>query len=243
MNLIKKRENIKVIALARSREKVNEIFSDEFAQNDALNSINFIYQDISLPISQEIQCDYIIHTANPTTSKFFMTNSVEVIDSIYTGTKRILDYGFSHKVKGIVYLSSMEVFGSINSEKRISEEDLGYLDIQNIRSCYSEGKRLTELLCKSYAEEYHLPVKVTRLAQTFGAGVPSTENRVFAQFARSATKGENIILHTKGQSVGNYCYTTDVIRALILLLFEDTNGVFTLLSMRKRQEQLKKWLN
>lgn len=216
---------VHVIALARNPQKVHDIFGD-FKEH-----IEFIYQDITVPIPDDITCDYIIHTANSTASKYFMTNPIEVIESIYTGTREILRFGTKHKVRGIVYLSSMEVFGRVDCENRIGEAELGYLDIQNVRSCYSEGKRLAELLCKSYAVEYGLPVRVARLAQTFGAGVPKTENRVFAQFARSALYGENIVLHTKGQSVGNYCYTADVIRALLLLLQDGENGdVYTVVN-------------
>lgn len=217
--------DIHVIGFARNPQKIESIFG-EMAEN-----VNFIYQDISEPLPDSIECDFIIHTANSTTSNFFITNPVEVIESIYEGTKRILDYGVEHDVKGIVYLSSMEVFGKVDSSQRIGEKELGYLDIQNVRSCYSEGKRLAELLCKSYAIEYDLPVKVARLAQTFGAGVPKTENRVFAQFARCAIKGEDIVLHTLGRSVGNYCYTVDVIRALLLLLKEGESGdVYTVVN-------------
>ena len=35
---------------------------------------------------------------------------------------------------------------------------------------------------------------------------------------------ENIILHTKGQSVSNFCYITDVLSALVLLLFKGECG-------------------
>lgn len=209
--------DIHVIGLARNSDKVKSMFPED-------KNLSFVYQDIISPLSDEIECDYIVHTANSTTSKYFMTNPVEVIESIYTGTKQVLNYALKHKVKGIVYLSSMEVFGEVHTEARLSEEQLGYLDIQNIRSCYSESKRLAELLCKSYAEEYGLPVCVARLAQTFGAGIPKSENRVFAQFARSSVMGRNIVLHTNGQSMGNYCYTTDVIKALILLLKEGKKG-------------------
>lgn len=209
---------VEVIAFARNPEKTSSMFGE------VRKNIHFVYQDITAPIPDEIDCDFIIHTANSTASRFFITNPVEVIDSIYAGTRAVLNYGLKHKVKGVVYLSSMEVFGKVESEHRIGEKELGYLDIQSIRSCYSEGKRLAELLCKSYAEEYGLPVRVARLAQTFGAGVTKTENRVFAQFARSALKGENIILHTKGESIGNYCYTADVIRAILLLLHKGESG-------------------
>ncbi len=210
-------DTIHVYAMARSKEKVQMVFADEFAAG-CMSNVQFFYQDICTAVPDELECDYIIHTANSTTSAFFLTNPVEVIESIYTGTKRILDFAMEKGVKGVVYLSSMEVFGRIDSEEKISEEQIGYLDIHNIRSCYSEGKRLAELLCTAYANEYGLPVKIARLAQTFGAGVPKQENRVFAQFAKSAIKGESIVLHTKGQAVGNYCYTVDTIRALLLLL-------------------------
>ena len=216
-------DSITVIALARSADKVHDVFADEL-EEERLDKIQFIYQDICESIPCDLHCDYIVHTANSTTSKYFISNPVEVIESIYTGTKRVLEYAAQGHVKGIVYLSSMEVFGQVDAEARICENQLGYLDIHNIRSCYSEGKRLAELLCTSYESEYQLPVRIARLAQTFGAGVHKTENRVFAQFARSAIRGEDIVLHTKGQSIGNYCYTADVIRALLLLLMEGKNG-------------------
>ena len=209
---------IRIIGLARNPEKVQAMFGED------ANHAEFHYQDILEPLDDEIECDYIVHTANSTASRYFITKPVEVIESIYQGTKLILEYGVRHTVKGIVYLSSMEAFGRVECENRICEDQLGYIDLQNTRSCYSEGKRIAELMCKCYAEEFDLPVRIARLAQTFGAGVPKTENRVFAQFARSAVRGENIVLHTKGQSVGNYCYTADVIRAVFLLLKKGKKG-------------------
>lgn len=224
-------EKIFCIGLARNPEKVNSVFQEELDANGLIPNVRFLYQDIKKTIPETVKCDFIVHTANSTTSKFFMTNPVEVIDSIYTGSKNVFEFARKSNVKGLVYLSSMEVFGQVFEEKIVGENDLGYIDLQNVRSCYSEGKRLVECLAASYAHEYGLPVKVARLAQTFGAGVPSTENRVFAQFAKSVIKGEDIVLHTNGLSCGNYCYTTDVIRAIFLLLKAGKNGdVYTIVN-------------
>ena len=44
------------------------------------------------------------------------------------------------------------------------------------------------------------------------------------QFAKSVIHNENIILHTKGQSVSNFCYITDVLSALVLLLIKGECG-------------------
>lgn len=205
----------KIFAVCRSVEKANKVFSDFLGRED----LEIIEQDITEPYCSELAVDYIIHTANPTASAYFISNPVETMDAIYQGSKNVLDFAKKTRVKGVVYLSSMEVFGVVdNKDDRISEKELGYLDIGNIRSCYSEGKRLVECMCKCYAEEYEVPVKIARLAQVFGAGVSKDENRVFAQFARSAVQGKNIVLHTKGDSIGNYCYTRDAIKAILLLL-------------------------
>ena len=119
----------------------------------------------------------------------------------------------------------MEVYGSNFSENNnVEEENIGYLDPLKIRSNYPESKRMCENMCIAYMAEYGVPVRIARLAQTFGAGILPGENRVFAQFARSVIRNENIVLHTKGLSEGNYCYTSDTCLALLLLLEKGTNG-------------------
>ena len=48
-------------------------------------------------------------------------------------------------------------------------------------------------MCIAYLNEYNVPIKIARLAQTFGAGILPGENRIFAQFTRNAIKGKDII--------------------------------------------------
>ena len=79
----------------------------------------------------------------------------------------------------------MEQYGvPYESGQVMTEERLGYLDHLNVRSSYSESKRLCECYCKSYAVEYGVPAVIARLAQTFGPGVPVSDNRVFMQFTK-----------------------------------------------------------
>lgn len=207
-------DQITVFAMARNKEKVAKQF-EKYLQKDWLE---FLYQDICDSIAIDNDVDYIIHTANSTNSKYFMTNPVEVIQSIYLGTRQVLEIAREKKIKGCVYLSSMEVFGQVYKEERSKENELGYIDIKNVRSCYSEGKRMAECMCKAYAEEYGVPVRIARLAQTFGPGIQLEDNRVFAQFARSIINQNDLVLHTEGNSLGNYCYTADAIKAILLLL-------------------------
>ena len=125
---------------------------------------------------------------------------VETLMTSIEGTKNVLEFARKQKCKSVVYISSMEVYGAFEESKEVSEKELGYIDNLKIRSNYPESKRLCENMCVAYHAEYNVPVKIARLAQTFGAGILPGENRVFAQFARSAINDKDIILHTKGLS-------------------------------------------
>ena len=149
---------------------------------------------------------------------------VETLLISVEGTKNILNFAQEKKCASVVYISSMEVYGAFNESKEVREENLGYIDHLKVRSNYPESKRLCENMCVAYYTEFGVPVKIARLAQTFGAGILPGENRVFAQFARSAMQGKDIVLHTKGQSEGNYCYTRDCITGLLTILLKGTNA-------------------
>ena len=211
----KNNTNIHVIAMGRKFENVYE----------SLEKVDLICSDIRDEIKIDESIDYIIHCASATASKEFVTHPVDVIDVSVLGTRNVLNLAREKKVKAMVYLSSMEAFGQTNpSLESVKEEDLGYIDVNSIRSCYSESKRMIECMCSCYAFQYGLNVKSARLAQTFGAGVLKTENRIFAQFARSVIDNKDIVLHTKGESYGNYCYSRDAIVAILMLLIKGNAG-------------------
>ena len=59
------------------------------------------------------------------------------------------------------------------------------------------------------------------------------------QFAKSVIHNENIILHTAGQSVSNFCYITDVLSALVLYYLRENVGKHTIYVIVLKQEVLK----
>ncbi len=213
--------NIRILACVRNVEKAKIIF----AELENRPELQFVVADLSKEISVDGDVDFIIHTASATASKEFVTRPVEVIGTTLQGTTNVLELARVKNSAGVVYLSSMEAFGVVPpSDRRASEKDLGMVDLTNPRSCYPEGKRMAECLCTAYASEYNVPVKVARLSQTFGSGITYSEGRVFAQFAKAAIEGTDIVLHTRGLSWGNYCYTRDTIEALLLLLVRGNQG-------------------
>lgn len=214
--LLAAKQNIKVIALVRNAQKAFEIFEKN-------ENLCLLTQDINNPINYSGNVDYIIHGASATSSQYFVEHPVETIYTAFNGTRNVLEFAKNSGVKSMVYLSSLEVYGVPDNED-VCENKYGYIEILSPRSSYSESKKLVETLCISYGAEYGVPIKIARLAQTFGAGVLPDDNRVFAQFAKSIIKGENIVLHTKGETKRNYCYTTDAVCGIFTVLLNGKNN-------------------
>ena len=213
--------NIKIIALVRNIAKAKEKFAQQLKQSA---NLEFIVGEIeNIPIING-SINYIVHGANPTASNYFTENPVETIKTAVLGTMNVLQLAKEKNVEGMVYLSSMEVYGAPHTDDLIPEVQGTTVDTMSIRSCYPEAKRLCESLCASYADEYQVPVKVVRLAQTFGPGIPENDNRVFAEFIRCAKNKQDIILQTDGTSKRCYLYTADAVTAILAILLNGKAG-------------------
>lgn len=207
--------NLKIVLLVRNVEKAKMIFgiNEEITfvegSNECFDCQNHI--------------DYIIHAASPTKSKFFIDYPIETLDSSVVGIKNILELAEKNSIDSMVYLSSMESYGTM-SDNNVTEDKLGYIDLFSSRSCYPEGKRVSEMYCYLYSYQKNVPVKIARLAMTFGAGLPKNENRVYKQFADAVINKKDIILKSAGTTVINYVYLSDAIEALFIILQKGENG-------------------
>ena len=213
-------KNINIYACCRNKEKFYSVF-------EGYSGIVPVFSDICSADIQKYDMDYVVHAASNTDSRSFVDKPVDTIVTAVNGTNRLLAQCAIKPLKGFVYLSSLEIYGTFpdyNGIKNVTETDYGYLEPVSVRSSYSESKRLVETLCKAYQSQYGVPVKIARLCQTFGAGVQSNDNRVFAQFAKSVIEGKDIILKTKGETVRNYCYTTDAITGILAVLAHGNPG-------------------
>lgn len=221
---------IKVIGFCRDSQKANKIYDNYDTSNLIILFSDIIEIDKVFDKYVEMKGgnawipDYIFHCAAVTKSSEMIKNPVETGDGIVLGTRSILKIAYKYRIKSMVYLSSMEVYGSIKNENLTEEGVLGDIDILTSRACYPLGKRMAENYCYSYYKEYDVPVKIARLAQVFGKGILSEENRVFAQFAKAVCENKNIVLHTRGSSMGNYCDSEDAIEALFILLYKGRDG-------------------
>lgn len=213
----KMKQDIHILVLVRSEERAKQLFVD-------FDCVQFLVGDIVDKISYEGTVDYIIHGASKTSSKAFIGEPVETITTAVQGTLNVLEFAKQKQVKGLVYLSSMEVYGAPKTDEKIEEDHFTDLDTMKVRSSYPESKRMCEAICCAYADEYNVPVKVARLTQTFGPGVQYEDGRVFAEFIRCVMEKRDIVLHTKGDTKRSYLYTADAVSALLIILIRGNVG-------------------
>lgn len=210
---------IKVHAFVRNPDKACTIFPDYEE-----SGITFVVGDILNPIKTDAHIDFMIHAASLTASRAFVEEPVEVIETAVLGTRNILELAREKKPEAVIYLSSMEVYGTPDNDEPIDEKHPTNLDTMSVRNSYPESKRMCEAMCTSYEKEYGVPVRVIRLTQTFGQGVEYNDTRVFAQFARAVIEGKDIVLHTKGETRRDYLSVNDAVNAIFTVWEKGENG-------------------
>ena len=211
-----------IYCVCRDKVKASNLFDLRLPYVFAITMSDFATLESSL-VGGHV--DYIIHAAAPTASSYFTTMPIETYEGIVGITKFVLERAMGLKAKSIVYLSSLEEYGEILDDKeKVTEDVQGYINPLSARSSYSMGKRMAENLCYAFYSEHGTPVKIARLAQTFGAGVSLEDQRVFAYIAQSAMKGDDVILSTLGDSKKNYCYTIDAVDAILRILLLGNSG-------------------
>ena len=208
-----------VYASGRNEERAKARFA-EFADDPAFH---FFKYDVMKPLEGEIQFDYIIHAASNASPNFFATKPVEVIKSNIEGVSNLMDYGLSHGLKRLLFVSSGEVYGE--GDGRVFTEDYsGYVNPTSPRSCYPSSKRAAETLCVSYGVEYGVETVIARPSHTYGPNFTESDNRVYAQFIRNVLKGEDIVMKSTGAQFRSWCYVVDCASALLYILLKGENG-------------------
>lgn len=111
----------KVIAAGRNKERARQKFAayweDEsffFAEIDVTQPvIKSMDRMIEEPVYNELAegADYIIDAASNASPNFFKQNPVEVMKANINGVSNLLEYGLSHRMQRMVYISSGEIYG------------------------------------------------------------------------------------------------------------------------------------
>lgn len=205
---------IKVIAAVRTEKEVIDRFGEYYDQEN----LSFFKYDSTVSDTINIHADYCIHCASNAHPAAYVEEPVETMLGNIIGLNNILDSAKNSGVKRVLYFSSSEVYGEKNNDKPYTENDFGYVDFLNPRSCYPSSKRASETLCVAYAKEYGIDTVIVRPGHIYGPTCGAWDTRAAAQFARAAANGENIVMKSPGLQLRSYMHTLDCASAVLTVL-------------------------
>lgn len=209
---------IEIYALGRNKKKLEQRFESQ--NEEHMKGLHFLIQDISMPLNLKIKIDYIIHAASNANPYMFAKYPVDTLIGNVVGMDNLLRLAVDIKSKRVLYVSSGEMYGQADETviDGFKEDYCGFVDYSSARACYPSGKRATETLCQSYAEQYGVEVVIARPCHCYGPTMTLEDTRAMSSFFRKVLNGEDIVLKSDGSLERSHCYIVDAAMAILWIL-------------------------
>lgn len=175
----------------------------------------FIYGDITnVEIVDNIisDSDIVIHFAAETHVTRSIHDNVKFFETDVLGTQAIANAVFHHKdrVERFIHISTCEVYGAGLTKKMDENHPL------NPHSPYAAAKAGADRLVFSYYITYKIPAIILRPFNVYG---PRQHlEKAIPRFVTSAILNEPLTVHGGGKSERDYMHTSDVAKAIDLLI-------------------------
>ena len=210
--------NFEVVVLTRDPEKF-KTKHPHFA-NRAIEYITGDIKNFDFPSGE---FHYCIHAALEG-EKLDKSDELEIFESAYNGTKRVLEFAVQKKMRSLLYVSSGGVYGRQPPALRFMPEDyMGAPDITQLRSCYGEGKRAGEFLCTYYGNKFALPVKIARCFAFIGPYLALDAHFAIGNLLNNCLKKEPMLIKGNGTPIRSYMYAADLAVSLFKTLILGDN--------------------
>jgi len=188
---------------------------------------NFVQmtRDLSCPDKMENlpKADIIIHGAGYGQPSKFLSDEFNTLTLNTAATLRLC-----HKVNRggtFFFLSTAEVYSGNDSQSH-SEEMIGDTGPLHPRAAYIEGKRAGEAITNAAARKFGLRGISARIALVYGPGFKPGDGRVMNEFIEHGLRDRTIQLQDAGLAIRTYCYVSDAICMLWIMLAQGTLPVY-----------------
>jgi UDP-glucuronate decarboxylase len=166
------------------------------------------------------EVDQIYNFACPASPVHYQYNAISTIKTNVLGMMNML--GLAKKVRArILQASTSEVYGN-PLEHPQKESYWGNVNTIGIRSCYDEGKRISETLCFDYHRQHKVDIRVIRIFNTYGPRMLANDGRVVSNFIVQALSGKDITIYGDGSQTRSFCYVDDLVNGIVAMMNQDT---------------------
>lgn len=211
---------IRILALCRNKERAESRFPEYIERDD----FELIIQNVCEPIAISEEIHIFIHAASPAGIKKRHEDPVNTFLSNVKGAENMLELARNNPCEYFLFLSSVDVYGRMENNNRLTENVFGHLNPLDVRNAYSCGKRAAETLCKTYQVKYELPIFIVRPFQIIGPGPELDDGRLHIDFISQILERGKIILKSDGSAVRSFMYITDAINAMFYVMLKGKPG-------------------
>lgn len=158
----------------------------------------------------EYRIKTVFHLAAQTQVRVAIDSPVGTFDSNVRGTWSVMEA--CRRVPGI------EQVIVASSDKAYGPKDGSYTEADPLQpeAPYDVSKACVDLIARSYAKTYNMPVCVTRCGNLFGPGDLNWE-RLIPGAIRAMVRGEGFVLRSSGAPIRDYLYVKDAAEAYLRL--------------------------
>jgi dTDP-glucose 4,6-dehydratase len=207
--------NCKVCVLTRDEAK----FFNKAPHFATAPAFTFMRGNISSFEFPKGEFDFLIHAATEADTKLNFENPLLMVDTIVSGTRRVLEFAAMQPRLKMIFVSSGAVYGRQPSDmSHISELYAGSPDTMSLHSAYGEAKRMAEFLCNVCASRHNIKLSVARCFAFVGPLLPLDMHFAVGNFIANCLKGQPIIIKGDGTTVRSYMYSADLVIWLLTIL-------------------------
>lgn len=168
------------------------------------------------------QIERIYNLACPASPPRYLVLSLETIKVNTDGMFNVLNLAKEFN-STILHTSTSEVYGDPLVHPQV-ETYRGNVSTVGPRSCYDEGKRISETICYEFKRLYNLNIKLVRIFNTYGPYMDPEDGRVITNFILQALQNKPITIYGDGLQTRSFQYIDDLIAGF--LSFMETSKDF-----------------
>lgn len=188
-----------------------EAFARKMPELAASPAIRFLRGDVLTLPEPDQSFDFCIHAATPADAKMMEHEPLLMLDTIVTGTRKVLDFAAKAGVKKFLLTSSGAVYGRQPlTVSHVDEDYPGAPDLFQTKSSYGEGKRMAEHVAFLHARQSGMEAKVARCFAFVGPYLPIDGHYAVGNFIRDGLRGGPIRVGGDGTPLRSYLYAADL---------------------------------
>ncbi len=157
--------------------------------------------------------DLVVHFAAESHVDRSIFNFRDFIRTNVEGTRVVLEAARTHKIPRTVHISTDEVYGNVPEGMSTEEAPL------NPSNPYAASKAAADMLARTYASVYGLPVFIVRSGNNYGPN--QYPEKLIPLSITNLMSGGTIPIHGSGTHVRSWVHVDDFARAVDLIAHHD----------------------